>query len=208
MGSATVALLPTGRREDAKKSSEASMRSRIRRSGAQTAAGLPAIVLGLLLLAPAPPAPAADEPAGEVASVPDPQDAPPPAPEEPDPAVDLDRLLRLPNSYEADVDRRGGATASEWRARFGAARKEAEDARTRLATAEAELEKASGTSSAWQVSAPGTSDPQTSPISLRLREQIRSEREAITAAERRLRALDVEADLAAVPPDWREPAKP
>ncbi len=207
------------------------MRSRQGRCGGWSAAGGIAVPAALLLLllatgasaadepprsaADAPPRPAAGEPAAPGASsgraqetgsgrVQETQDAPPPRSDEPAPDVDLDRLLRLPHSFESDVDRRGGATVSEWRARFESARTDLAEARKRLAKAEAELEKTSGTSSAWQVSAPGSSDPQTSPLSIRLREEIRSEREAIDGAERRLRALDVQADLAAVPPEWRE----
>jgi len=118
--------------------------------------------------------------------------------------VDLDDLLRLPSGYGAEVERRGGATASEWRARFGSARQEIEDARKKLAELDAELDKASGSASAWQVSAPGSSDPQASPLSLRLRQDIKAERARIEEGERQLRALEVQADLAAVPPAWRE----
>jgi hypothetical protein len=118
--------------------------------------------------------------------------------------VGLDQLLRLPNSFEADVDRRGGATASEWRTRFAGAREEIDQAKRKLTEIEQELGQISGSSAAWQVSAPGSSDPQTSPLSLRLRQEVREQRGAIDDAERRLRALDVEADLAAVPEEWRE----
>jgi hypothetical protein len=120
------------------------------------------------------------------------------------PAVGLDQLLRLPNSYEADVDRRGGATASEWRARFDQTRKDLLAAQKRLVEAESELQEISSTSSGWAVAAPGASDPQASPLSLRLREEVRTQRTQIEEAGREIRALDVEADLAAVPPEWRE----
>jgi len=119
-------------------------------------------------------------------------------------AVGLDQLLRLPDDFEADVDRRGGATASEWRARFAGARDEIDQAKRKLEDVEKELGQISGSSTAWQVSAPGSTDPQTSPLSLRLRQEVRDQRAAIDDAERRLRALDVEADLAAVPVDWRQ----
>ena len=150
---------------------------------------------GALLALLATPATAGDTPPTE--------QSPPPSstPGEP---VGLDQLLRLPHSFEADVDRRGGATASEWRARFTGARDEIDQAKRKLGELEQELGQISGSSSAWQVSAPGSTDPQTSPLSLRLRQEVREQRAAIDDAERRLRALDVEADLAAVPEEWRQ----
>ena len=123
---------------------------------------------------------------------------------DPVPEVGLDKLLRLPNSFEADIDRRGGATATEWRLRFGKARDDVEEAEKKLTKAEEELGRISGSSTSWQVSAPGASDPQTSPLSLRLRQEIKAHRVEIKEAERELRSLDVAADLAAVPTEWRE----
>ena len=75
---------------------------------------------------------------------------------------------------------------------------------TELAQIEEELDSASESSSAWQVSAPGSDSPETSPLSFRLRQQVKDQRAEILASERQLRALEVEADLAAVPPGWRE----
>jgi hypothetical protein len=118
--------------------------------------------------------------------------------------VGLDKLLRLPNSFEADIDRRGGATASQWRLRFQKARDGVEEAKKQLAKTEQELDKISVSSTSWQVSAPGASDPQTSPLSLRLRQDVKGHRLEIEEAERALRSLDVGADLAAVPAEWRE----
>jgi hypothetical protein len=123
---------------------------------------------------------------------------------DPGPEVGLDKLLRLPNSFEADIDRRGGATASEWRLRFDKARGGVDEAKEKLVKAEKELDQISGSSTSWQVSAPGASDPQTSPLSLRLRQEVKAHRAEIEQAERELRSLDVAADLAAVPAEWRE----
>jgi hypothetical protein len=123
---------------------------------------------------------------------------------DPGPEVGLDKLLRLPNSFEADIDRRGGATASEWRLRFDKARGGVDEAKEKLVKAEKELDQISGSSTSWQVSAPGASDPQTSPLSLRLRQEVKAHRAEIEQAERELRSLDVAADLAAVPTEWRE----
>jgi hypothetical protein len=119
------------------------------------------------------------------------------------PRIGLDDLLRLPDDFAADVDRRGGATRQEWSARFSAARDELEAAKEKLVEFEREMERSSDSSSAWQVSAPGSSDPQTSPLNLRLRQELKDQRIRIEEAARRQRALDVEADLASVPLDWR-----
>jgi hypothetical protein len=138
-----------------------------------------------------------------IAEEPEPSNPTGQAVSEPAPEVGLDQLLRLPNSFEADVDRRSGATASEWRSRFEAARKHLDDAKVRLDEIERELQQVSETTSGWAVAAPGSKDPQASPLSLRLRQELKQQRTMIDDAERRLRTLDVEADLAAVPQDWR-----
>jgi hypothetical protein len=118
--------------------------------------------------------------------------------------VELERLLQLPDGFGADVQTRGGATAGKWRARFQRVREEIDTARSELAQVEQQLDSASKSSSAWQVSAPGSDSPETSPLSFRLRQQVKDQRAEIVASERRLRALEVEADLAQVPSDWRE----
>ena len=120
------------------------------------------------------------------------------------PQVALDDLLSLPSGYRTEVERRGGATQAEWRHRFAESRNKVSDAKGQLAKAEEELDQVSETSSAWQVAAPGSRDPQTSPLSLRLREEVRGQRRAIDFAERELRGLGVQADLASVPQEWRE----
>ncbi len=120
------------------------------------------------------------------------------------PLVALDDLLSLPSGYQVEVERRVGATEAEWRDRFADARKNLEDAKQQLAKVQKELDEVSETSTAWQVAAPGSRDPQTSPLSLRLREEVRGQRRAIDIAERELRALAVKADLGSVPPQWRD----
>ena len=169
------------------------MRSPNRRSVAILALGLVLLSFGAVS--------AGEEPSPTVQ---DPIDAKPEPPPLDGPLVALDQLLRLPNSFEADVDRRGGATASEWRTRFAEVREQIDDAKLQLARTEQELDQASSSSSAWQVSAPGANDPQTSPLSLKLRQSVKDHRAALDDSERRLRALNVEADLAAVPAEWRE----
>lgn len=170
------------------------MRSPNDQSAVTLALGL---VVPLLLGA----APTADEPRSTESG---PVDASPDAAPSNAPVVALDQLLRLPNSFEADVDRRRGATASEWRSRFADVRAQIQEAKLQLARTQKELDQASDSSSAWQVSAPGSNDPQASPLSLRLRQDIRDRRAQVEETERRLRALEVEADLAAVPEAWRQ----
>ena len=126
-----------------------------------------------------------------------------PPPSQGDAPVDLDRLLRLPEGFGSEIERRAGATPGEWRARFETARSDVEEARRELARLEKELDSTSESSSSWQISAPGADNPETSPLSFRLRQDVKDQRGEIDASERRLRALDVEADLADVPADWR-----
>lgn len=126
-----------------------------------------------------------------------------PGPAPPTDPVALDSLLKLPDGFGEKVEVRQGATRLQWSERFGRVRTDLEEARQKLAEAEKELDSASGTSSAWQVSAPGAAAPEASPLSFRLRQAVKTQRNAIEDAERRLRALDVEADLAGVPQEWR-----
>jgi hypothetical protein len=118
--------------------------------------------------------------------------------------VELERLLQLPDGFGTEPQTRGGATASRWRGRFQRVREDLAAARAELEQVEKQLESASESSSAWQVSAPGSDSPETSPLSFRLRQQVKDQRSQIEASERQLRALQVEADLAQVPSDWRE----
>jgi hypothetical protein len=117
--------------------------------------------------------------------------------------VDIDRLLRLPSSYNEDSAPRGGNAAEDWRQRFREARKDLDKAHAALAEAQQEMEDTASDSGSWAVSAPGSSNPQNSPVSYRLRQEIRAQRENVEKYERNLRALEVEADLKEVPLDWR-----
>jgi hypothetical protein len=120
--------------------------------------------------------------------------------------VDLDQLLQLPDSLDYGVERRGGATRSEWRSRFHEARKGLEEARSSLADAQEALAKRAGSSDGWAMAPPGLpaeaagNDANT----VRLREEVRRQRAEVSRAETRLRDLDVEANLAGIPADWRE----
>ena len=121
--------------------------------------------------------------------------------------VALDALFRLPSDAGApsagDVE---SADRRRWEERFAAVRGDLEQAREQLATAQAELEQLARSSENWQMAAPGAQhNPETSPISFKLRADIRRHREDITLAEKRLRELEVEASLAGVPVEWRRP---
>jgi hypothetical protein len=151
---------------------------------------------GLILLT------AASLPAAHAQGAGDPEPsaaAPPPS------TVDLDRLLRLPSSYsESSAPRHGGSAAEDWLERFREARANLDNSRVALAKAQRELESTASESGQWAVSAPGASDPQNSPVSYRLRQEIRTQRENVEKNERSLRTLEVEADLKEVPLDWRD----
>lgn len=129
--------------------------------------------------------------------------ADPPAP------VGLDSLLRLPS--ETDPVRQpeaGGVTRERWEARFDRARADVREAERALEAAQAELEDLASDSEAWQMAAPGANPTaENSPLSYKLRQEIRRQREAVERAERRLRELETEASLAGVPEAWRKPTR-
>lgn len=122
----------------------------------------------------------------------------------PPPAVGLDQLLRLPESYQSDAELRGGATPADWRSRFSELHESIASARSRLVELDRKLEGMAGDSGAWQAAAPGGQSAESGPVSYKLRQDIRRTRDEIEQAERDLRALDVEADLASVPEEWRQ----
>jgi hypothetical protein len=121
------------------------------------------------------------------------------------PPVALDRLLRLPAGADYGVERRAGATRGEWRARFAALERDLDAARSALRKAQEELDQVAGTADAWQVGPPipGVAANTEAPLDYRLRQEIRRHREEVERLERSLRDLEVEANLAAVPPEWR-----
>jgi hypothetical protein len=140
--------------------------------------------------------------------------APAPAPAEdpaPPPAVDLDKLMKLPSSHRVDVERRGGATRTEWRSRFRDARGDLETAQAGLKKAQLKLDKAAAESdSAWRMAPPGAAATSESTERYPLTLDLKRKRSEVERSEKRLRELEVEANLAGVPKDWREdpPAEP
>ena len=127
------------------------------------------------------------------------------------PPVALDALFKLPNRVpKLDAPERGGATQREWLERFDVARADLARAEAKLAATQAELERLASSSQSWQVAAPGgQGGGETGPLSFRLRQQIRGDREEVERAETALTELRVEAELANVPPEWTgEPVAP
>ncbi|RIL05080.1 MAG: hypothetical protein DCC71_11685 [Proteobacteria bacterium] len=121
---------------------------------------------------------------------------------------DLDRLLKLPDSVEYTAEKKAGATRSEWRQRFSEARKAVDDAKSALETAQAELARVAGSKSEWQMAPPGlpAQPSEDSSSSFQLRQTVKRQRSELDRARARLRELEVEANLAGVPDDWRQPS--
>ena len=121
--------------------------------------------------------------------------------------VGLDQLLKLPESLDFDVERRGGRTRLEWRALFEEAQKSVDDAKQGLADAQARLSKVAGRSDNWNMAPPGlpVEAAEDNPDTRALREEIARWRAEIGRAEARQREITIEASLAGVPEDWRGP---
>jgi hypothetical protein len=119
------------------------------------------------------------------------------------PAPGIDHLLKLPSGSAYDVERKGGATKTEWKGRFAEARKEVETARKEYDAAMAKLEKAAAGSDTWRFVPPGGDVTAENQDNLRVRQEVQKKRDELALAERRQKDLDVEASLASVPDDWR-----
>lgn len=118
----------------------------------------------------------------------------------------LDRLLRLPESSTYATEEKGGAGRSEWRQRFDTARKAVVDAEKALEESQTKLATTVGEKSEWQFKPPGvpsSGSDEDSSSAYQLRDQVRRNRGEVDRARARLRELDVEANLAGVPPEWR-----
>jgi hypothetical protein len=125
------------------------------------------------------------------------------------PTVPLDKLLEIPDSYtvHSGVVRRGGSTRSEWQERFAKAREERDRSKVVLEELRGELEGLS-TGEAWKMSPPGLGGagaqaPSESSLDYKLSQQLRRQRQEVERTERRIKDLEIEANLAGVPEDWR-----
>ncbi len=126
-----------------------------------------------------------------------------PAPAQGQPA-ELDRLLKLPAGQSYGVDRRGGLSRGEWRARFIEVQDALANERKGLEEAEAKLDETASSASNWQVApVPGMQPSPDAPLDYQLRVSIRRHKSEIERLERKLKQLEIEANLAGVPAEWR-----
>jgi hypothetical protein len=118
--------------------------------------------------------------------------------------VGLDRLLKLPagSDYGAG-ERRGGRGRGEWASRFAALRGALANEKAQLEAAEQERQRIAGSVDQWLLGPPGATR-EDAPLDFRLRQEIRRHRDEIERLEQEIRDLEIEADLADVPPAWRE----
>lgn len=129
----------------------------------------------------------------------------------------LDALLQVPSRLlDGNSGAVAGASEAEWRRRFDRAQDELDAAREGLERTKRELDSVAegGGASQWSVAAPGGGAPaggaagSTSPLSFRLRQELKRNRDRLEQAERSLRELRIEADLAGVPSAWRGAPRP
>lgn len=135
-------------------------------------------------------------------------DAPPP-PQAPAPAAKpappaLDRLLRVPSVDAPQSELRGGRSRRAWFDAFGKSEAEVSELEHRIAETQQELRTRSAGD--WSYTPQGASTP-TDPDVLKLRADLRRDRQSLEAARARLRDLEVEASLAGVPEEWRRAAE-
>jgi hypothetical protein len=129
--------------------------------------------------------------------------AAPQAPAEAEAAA-LERLLTLPDADSYGVDRRGGLSRGEWKARFEEIAQALASERQALSEAEGRLDEAAGSASNWQMAPmPGMQPSPDAPLDYQLRVAIRRHRSEIERLERKLKQLEIEANLAGVPAEWR-----
>lgn len=125
--------------------------------------------------------------------------------------TELDSLLQLPRGYQgrSHAESVAGASEKEWRRRFVAERAALSDARERLDATKRELDATalSGGGAQWNIAPPGGggggAGQSTSPLSFKLRQALKANRLELDAAERSMRELEIEANLAGVPKTWR-----
>lgn len=171
--------------------------------------GLACLTLAIGTVGPGAPA-WAEGPSSELDAAPsrgdDASGGKPAPPDEPAESVELDRLLQLPSSMTFDDEERSGASPEAWRERFRRSYREIQAAKDRIEATRRALDEAAGTSggSQWQMGPPGSNNTEVTPVSFRLREELREGREQLEEAERRHRELVIQADLAGVPEAWRQ----
>jgi hypothetical protein len=126
------------------------------------------------------------------------------APEAEAQPAELERLLTLPDAGSYGVDRRGGRSRGEWRAAFQEIANALAAERQALTEAEGRLDEAAGSASNWQMApVPGMQPSPDAPLDYQLRVAIRRHKSEIERLERKLKQLEIEANLAGVPVEWR-----
>jgi len=129
--------------------------------------------------------------------------APPTTPEEAAPKkIGLDVLLN-PGAVKTQPTGRfyGGKDQKAWEDEFKRAREEVSDLEGKVEAGQKHLRSAAAGD--WNYS-PAGGEP-TDPEVLKLRAQLRRDRQSLETSRQRLRDLDVEASLAGVPEEWRNP---
>jgi len=124
----------------------------------------------------------------------------------PAPGVSLDQLLKLPEGGDYSVERRGTYTQAEWTALFGTVHAALEAQKKNLAIAQARLDRVARSQPNWKVglSLPGiTQSSSDAPLDYQLRQRISGIKAEVARLKKVLKDLEVEADLAGVPPEWR-----
>jgi hypothetical protein len=119
----------------------------------------------------------------------------------PSPGPSLERFLRVPaRDASPPSELRGGRDRRAWFDAFGKAEAEVSELEQRIAETQQVLRSRSVGD--WGYTPQGASTP-TDPEVLKLRADLRRDRQSLEAARARLRDLEVEASLAGVPEDWR-----
>lgn len=117
-------------------------------------------------------------------------------------SLGLDRLLNPgPVSAQPTGKYYGGRDQKAWQEEFRKAREEVSDLEGKVEAGQAHLRSAAN--GEWNYSPAG--GEATDPEVLKLRAQLRRDRQSLEASRQRLRDLDVEASLAGVPEEWRKP---
>jgi len=163
---------------------------------------MPAVRL-LLLLVLAIPVSSWSQTAIPPSDGPDPEEVGPAPQHNPSKPLDLDRLLRPPGvtAPPSTEPSYGGRDRGAWQDEFVRARAEVTDLSGKVETLQSRLRQA--TAGDWNYSPSGGEI--TDPEVLKLRAQLRRDRQSLEASRQRLRDLQVEASLAGVPDEWRGP---
>ena len=142
----------------------------------------------------------AREPAGEFG----PEDGAPAPQKKPPEPLDLNRLLRPPGVAAATPSAEpsyGGRDRAAWRDVFQRESLEVADLEAKVEVSQNRLRQS--VTGDWNYSPAG--GQATDPEVLKLRAQLRRDRQSLEASRQRLRDLRVEASLAGVPAEWLAP---